>query len=185
MIEGDYGQQRFLPEHPIHIANTGNFTKVPFITGVTSDEFANLAFSKFTPNSIKKICFLLMKTGIIGNESLREALDENFETYAPISFQYERDTNNSLAISRALRKFYFGTKPIDNSSLTQLGELYADALIGFGVDRAVKLIAEKSDKQVFYYKFSYQGRYSHFYLPGTNDSVPYGKQQIFIHEKLT
>lgn len=45
MIEGDYGQQRFLPEHPIHIANTGNFTKVPFITGVTSDEFANLAFS--------------------------------------------------------------------------------------------------------------------------------------------
>lgn len=102
-------------------------------------------------------------------------LDKEFEKYAPISFQYERATENSKTISKELRKFYFGTKPIDNSSLPQLAQLYADALIGFGVNRAVKLLAEKSDKPVYYYKFSYKGRYSHFYLPESNGTVPYGK----------
>lgn len=48
----------------------------------------------------------------------------------------------------------------------------------------MKLIAEKSDKAVYYYKFSYQGRYSHFYLPGSNDSVPYGKYQQKMYEKF-
>lgn len=47
VIEGDYGQQRFLPEHPVQILNSGKFAKVPFISGVTSDEFADRAFSKY------------------------------------------------------------------------------------------------------------------------------------------
>lgn len=106
-----------------------------------------------------------------------ESLDKQFEKYAPISFQYERDTENSKTISKELRKFYFGTKSIDNSSLPQLAQLYADALIGFGVNRAVKLLSEKSDKPVYYYKFSYKGRYSHFYLPESNKTVPYGKRE--------
>lgn len=46
VIEGDYGQQRFLPDHPVNIINSGKFAKVPFISGVTSDEFGDRAFSK-------------------------------------------------------------------------------------------------------------------------------------------
>lgn len=177
VIEADYGQQRFLPEHPVQILNSGKFAKVPFISGITSDEFADRAFSKL------KICLLIsipyhlfFILGIIANSSLLQSLDKEFDKYAPISFQYERDTENSKSISKELRKFYFGTKPIDNSSLPQLAQLYADALIGFGVNRAVKLFAEKSDKSVYYYKFSYKGRYSHFYMPESNGTIPYGKR---------
>lgn len=120
-------------------------------------------------------------SALIANSSFLEALDKEFEKYAPISFQYERNTENSKTISKELRKFYFGTKPIDNSSLPQLAQLYADAVIGFGVNRGAKLLAEKSDKPVYYYKFSYKGRYSHFYLPESNGTVPYG---VVHHDDL-
>lgn len=118
---------------------------------------------------------------ILGNETLRASLDEQFEKYAPVCFQYERDTDNSRNISRALRKFYFGNRAIDNSTLTNLAEIYGDALIGFGVNRGAKLLAERNDQPVYYYKFSYQGRYSHFYLPESNGTVPYG---VVHHDDL-
>lgn len=176
VIEGEFGQQRFLPQHPVQLLNSGKFTKVPFISGITADEFAERAFSK----SLPRICVLKLKinfsTELIANATALESLEKEFEKYAPISFQYERDSQNSRTISKELRKFYFGTKPVDNSSLPQLAQFYSDALVGFGVHRAVKVLAEKSDKPVYYYKFSYKGRYSHFYLPGSNGTVPYGKK---------
>lgn len=44
VIEDDFGQKRFLTDHPIQIISSGQFTKVPVLTGVTTDEFANRAF---------------------------------------------------------------------------------------------------------------------------------------------
>ena len=46
VIEKDFGQERFLHEHPISLIQKGEFHKVPFITGVTADEFAYKAFGK-------------------------------------------------------------------------------------------------------------------------------------------
>lgn len=39
-------------------------------------------------------------------------------------------------------------------------------------------MAEKSDKPVYYYRFNYKGRYSHFYLPDSNGTVPYGNTKL-------
>lgn len=66
-------------------------------------------------------------------------------------------------------------KALDNSSLAGLAQLYADALTGFGVNRAAKLFSEKNNQSVYYYRFDYKGRYSHFYLPESNSTIPYGK----------
>jgi carboxylesterase type B len=57
--------------------------------------------------------------------------------------------------------------------------LYADSIIGFAVNRAANLLSQRSSAPVYYYEFTYQGRYSHFYLPDSNETVPYGK----IHSK--
>lgn len=46
MIEGDFGQERFLLEHPVLLAREGKFEKVPMLTGVTTDEFAGRAVGK-------------------------------------------------------------------------------------------------------------------------------------------
>jgi hypothetical protein len=50
------------------------------------------------------------------------------------------------------------------------------------VDRAVELISRKSSKPIYYYEFTYQGRYSFYYLPGTNNTVPNGtyNQKLFF-----
>lgn len=47
VMEKDFGQPRFLTAHPITLIQNGEFHKVPFITGVTTDEFANKAFRKY------------------------------------------------------------------------------------------------------------------------------------------
>ncbi|XP_050308629.1 esterase E4-like [Anthonomus grandis grandis] len=163
VMEKDFGQPRFLTAHPITLIQNGEFQKVPFITGVTTDEFAQKAFL------------------VVNNETLLKQLNEKWEDTAPIPFLYERKTDNSKTISKTLKKIYFDDKPIDKSNLAKLGELYADSVIGFGVNRAVKLISEKNNASTFYYKFSYQGRYSHFYTPDSNGTKPYG---VVHHDDL-
>lgn len=119
-----------------------------------------------------KLCF----KALLANASLAEALDRNFEEYAPICFQYERDTENSKYISRELRKFYFGSRHINNSTLPQLANLFREAIITFPVKRSARLLAEYSDQPIYFYKFQYQGRYSFIYSP-ENSTTPYGKRR--------
>nr|XP_023018082.1 esterase FE4-like [Leptinotarsa decemlineata] len=47
VIEGDFGQQKFLTEHPIRLITKGNFMKVPYIVGQTKDEVGFKAFGLF------------------------------------------------------------------------------------------------------------------------------------------
>lgn len=49
-------------------------------------------------------------------------------------------------------------------------QLFGDSITGFSVHRFVKLAALYN--RVYYYKFSYVGRYSHTYFPADK---PYGK----------
>lgn len=115
---------------------------------------------------------------VLANASLAEALDQNFEKYAPLTFWYERDTERSKAISRELRRCFLGSKPIDNSSLPELAQLYNDAIVAFSSKRGAEIIAESSDEPVYFYKFTYQGRYSYVYLPESNGTVPFGKSSV-------
>ncbi|XP_018321730.1 esterase FE4-like isoform X2 [Agrilus planipennis] len=156
VIEPDFGQERFLTDLPLKLVAEGNFENVPLMTGVTTDEFSYAA------------------PDILTNETLLRLLNNEFNTYTPIMLFYEENTQRSKIISDALRKFYLGDGPINNSSITGLGQLLNDGIIGFGVNRAVKVFSAKNSQPVYYYKFTYQGRYSNAYLPGTNNTVPYG-----------
>lgn len=44
VIEEDFGQDRFLTDHPINLVTSGRFMKVPVLTGVTEHEFGYKAF---------------------------------------------------------------------------------------------------------------------------------------------
>lgn len=123
---------------------------------------------------VSQIGFLLL-TAIISNESLLNKFDKDFEEVAPIVFMYERGSDQSKTVSKAIKAFYFGDKSIDSSSLPALAQLYSDGIVGFNVNRAVKVIASKNSAAVYYYNFNYKGRYSFFYLPDSNNTVPYGK----------
>lgn len=47
VIERDFGQERFLTEHPSCLISQGKFQKVDILTGLTQYEFVNPAISKF------------------------------------------------------------------------------------------------------------------------------------------
>ncbi|XP_025833114.1 uncharacterized protein LOC108734580 [Agrilus planipennis] len=163
VIEPDFGQERFLTDLPLKLAVEGNFENVPFMAGITTEEFSYAA------------------ADILTNETLLSQLDNEFNKYAPVMLVYEQNTQRSQIISDALRKFYLGDGPINNSSFTGLGQLLNDGLTGFGINRAVKVFSAKNSQPVYYYEFTYQGRYSHVYLPGTNNTVPYG---VVHHDDL-
>ncbi|KAJ3625229.1 hypothetical protein MTP99_018790 [Tenebrio molitor] len=155
VVEDDYGQEPFLDEPALRLFRYGNFQKIPIMAGITKDEFAGLAVE------------------LVQNATLLKQLDGDFEKYAPICFFYERGTERSKDISRSIRDFYLGDEPLSNASLNGLSKIYKD-IVGFPVDRAVELISRKSSKPIYYYEFTYQGRYSFYYLPGTNNTVPNG-----------
>ncbi|KAF5303743.1 hypothetical protein FQR65_LT18959 [Abscondita terminalis] len=154
VIELDFGQERFLTEHPIVSGLNGKFANVPIMAGVTSEEFSHLG------------------PRLMRNPEMVKEINDDFERIAPISFLYERNTPKSKYISGELRKHFLGNGPIDNSTVEGLKHLYADGTVGFGVNRGIKLLAAKNTENCYYYRFSYQGRYSHVYLPGTK--IPYG-----------
>ncbi|KAL3273416.1 hypothetical protein HHI36_014861 [Cryptolaemus montrouzieri] len=155
VIEEDFGQERFLTDHPMKLVLEGKFHEVPILSGVTAEEFSYKAIE------------------MVKNPRMLKYLDENWEKIAPIIFLYERDTQQSKMISRGLRSFYFGGKKLDSTILHPLAQL-VQATTGFAVNRVVKLFSEKTNRSVYYYRFSYMGRYSYVYLPESNGSLLYG-----------
>ncbi|XP_063924662.1 esterase FE4-like [Zophobas morio] len=138
VIEKDYGQQRFIIEHPVKSIVNNNFQELPVLVGVTQNEFA------------------FQTLNLILNKTLRQELNTNFEKWAPVIFGYERHTEKSKNISRTIRQFYLGDGRLTLLSLIPLGEAFADGITGFAVNRAVDLISNKSSCSVYYYKFTYQ-----------------------------
>nr|AHJ81335.1 carboxylesterase [Locusta migratoria] len=155
VIEEDFGDgaERFMTADPTEQLLSGDFAQVPLIAGTTKDEFT-------------------WKGLEITYNNLAENMSENYEKVFPIAFVYERDTPHSLEVSRELKKFYLQDKPITNDSEKALGQAYSDALIIFPTDRAAKIVAQLSSAPVYYYHFTYAGRYSWLYSPGTQ--TPYG-----------
>jgi len=169
-MEQDFGQQRFLSAHPIEIMSHGQINAVPVMIGINTDDFGFKAFEVTT------------------NKTLLEQLDKEFDKYAPIAFMYERDSDNSKAISKEIRQFYFQDAKINEDSLPKLSELYTDALVGFASHRAAELFAQKINESVYYYRFNFKGKYSNFYLPccdGNPYGVVHGDENIYLfHSKF-
>lgn len=88
---------------------------------------------------------------------------------APRCFRYEHGTKRSEIFGNVLRQSYLPHETIDVRSFAGLNHLFSDSIIGFAVHRLVHLISNQTD--VFYYKFSYIGRFSVFNYPADK---PYG-----------
>ncbi|XP_076180102.1 esterase E4-like [Ptiloglossa arizonensis] len=167
------GVERFLTDQPVDLIRRGKFNKVPAIFGVTKDEFGGVVVA--FENQTKQ-----------GDNYYRD-LNDNWYRIAPINFLYERGTPRSRYISQQLRQFYFNDRPIDSSNNAGLAHIYADSVIIFSMYRIAKLIAENCGEPVYFYDFTYQGRYS---FTRWNATTPYGVvhhddlQYLFYMKKL-
>ncbi|CRK87283.1 CLUMA_CG001085, isoform A [Clunio marinus] len=151
VIEPDLGQERYLNDDPIKLFSNGNYSKVPVIIGRTNDEFVDAV------------------ARIVESPTALNVLNENFYEFAPACFGYEANSEKSRRFSDALSKYYLPFSPIDVRSFGGLNQMISDGYIGWSVHRLVHLISDQVD--VYYYKFSYVGRYSVFRYPRNQ---PYG-----------
>lgn len=101
-------------------------------------------------------------------------LNENFDDVAPGAiFFEENDFKSRHEIGKILRDAYLPFDVIDIRSFNSLAQLFADGIIGYGVHRFVHFVSKFTD--VYYYKFSYVGRYSYLYYPRDK---PYGAHHV-------
>lgn len=49
--------------------------------------------------------------------------------FAPVAFGYEKDTDLSKQISKAIKTFYFQEKPLDKSQIAALAQVSTHVLI--------------------------------------------------------
>ena len=72
-------------------------------------------------------------------------------------------------MARELGKFYLPFDTLDARAFDGLSKFMSDGVVGYGVHKFVHHVSKVID--VYYYKFSYIGRYSHFLYPRSH---PYG-----------
>ena len=113
---------------------------------------------------------------MVNNQTILDQFSDDSLRVFPIAFFYERNTEKSRQITEGLRKFYFGDGKIDNSSFNKITKIYNDGVVGYPANDAVKLLASNGHTAVYYYKFTYPGRFSYVDRPGT--TVPYGKLNL-------
>lgn len=65
-------------------------------------------------------------------------LNKDFEKYAPICFMYERDTEKSREISKALWNSFVNSSALTNFSFDAFKYLFSDGIVGFTVHRFVQ-----------------------------------------------
>jgi acetylcholinesterase len=87
---------------------------------------------------------------------------------APHCFFYRQDEDKSNSISDALKNSFLPLNPIDVRSFNGLNYFFGDGVIGYPIHKLVHLVSSFTD--VYYYKFSYVGRYG-FNYP---HNKPYG-----------
>lgn len=56
---------------------------------------------------------------------MADQLDKEFESIAPITFMYREtcDSTNQTELSKKIRKFYFGDRPIDLNTKSELTDV--------------------------------------------------------------
>lgn len=111
---------------------------------------------KSCPTKIQNFCFHLNFVGVIQSEKLTSQLDSDFETIAPITFNFRNwfPKENLKQIARELRQYYFGDKPINKETLKNLTNLYSDANFIYGVWKFA--LEHATEQPVYPYVMAFQ-----------------------------
>ncbi|XP_076232205.1 carboxylic ester hydrolase [Calliopsis andreniformis] len=133
----------FLTEDPAIASKNGRLSDIPWMTGVTSEEGALVAPGLYGRN----------------NGEMIKKLNDEFLDLAPITLLYEETcpTDQHKQVASKIREFYFGKKPIDNSTRFKVIDMYSDAWFTYAAKRSVVDYLDKQSSPVYYYYLAYHG----------------------------
>ncbi|KAF2902810.1 hypothetical protein ILUMI_03375 [Ignelater luminosus] len=155
----------FITEHPLDIVKSGKAANVPFLIGITTEDGA------------------LKSAGYYHNPQWIDDIDRDFNRVIQISLQYGNNNAKKEKISKELRQFYFGSKKIDNTTKSELTNLYTDIIFLMPADVSVRLHLKYNTQPVYYYLFGYRGSETHskFYGdPSHNYGVCHSDELLYL-----
>ncbi|GAB1859689.1 Carboxylic ester hydrolase [Camponotus japonicus] len=134
----------FIDKTPVEIVNNGDVQDIPWITGATSEE-GLYPVAEF----------------IAGNENLKQ-LNDNWDLLGPhfLDFNYTIPKEKQIEIARLIKKHYFDTKPIDQTTTKQLIQMASDRFFVVDSEKAARMQAKVNQNPVWYYYFTYRGKQS-------------------------
>ncbi|ODM98842.1 Venom carboxylesterase-6 [Orchesella cincta] len=124
----------FLPDHPISMLESGNFNRVPWITGVNDQEGATL-YSAIILNSTE----------------LTEEFNKNWHKIAPFALGYQESEESDLEATNDIRKYYFGTQPVGLETRDNLTNMFSDRNFFQCTKTAALLHARYSPVHMYYF----------------------------------
>lgn len=127
--------EAFFHDTPYGAITSGNFNKVPIISGFTSAEG-------------------MLFYGLHDDKTLRE-WDEKFVEKLPAVFSW--CATNRAMIAKELRSYYFAGDSINKASRRGIVNFYSDWLVYATSDAFASLVMKYSDEPVYQYIFSYEG----------------------------
>ncbi|KAG6460516.1 hypothetical protein O3G_MSEX012036 [Manduca sexta] len=151
VVESDFGQERFLTEEPIDAIRAGKMHAVPFIIGLTRNEFFWKAFT------------------VMRNATLFNKMKQHMESMASTFMLSNMNASDTTTLVDRLNMMYFRKKELMNNTFfaEALGRFYTDSITGFSVHRMAVLMCLHSPQPVYYYLFDYIGNHSHYEDPVT------------------
>ncbi|GBP73522.1 Venom carboxylesterase-6 [Eumeta japonica] len=138
----------FMTEAPIDVLRSGNYSKIPFITGYTTAEGS------------------LRASEVIENDWLNK-MQANFSQFLQPDLEF---VNGSIRneTEASIRDRYFQNRIINMETITDYLEYHGDSMILISVIRGARERATNSPDQVRLYEFGYMGSYGQ---PWTLDTI--------------
>ncbi|XP_063218438.1 uncharacterized protein LOC134528616 [Bacillus rossius redtenbacheri] len=148
------GPEAFLPDSPRRLLESGLFSKVPFITGVTSAE--------------GKVYFIdtLLLTRL-------SDVDRNFTSVLPMELSDNLDVETCNEIAKCVKKFYFGEKPLNKDTVAQFIDMQSDLEFVFPAHEAARRHAQWCQPAAtFAYLFDHSSAPGFAFMSTAVDQVP-------------
>ncbi|XP_021912901.1 esterase E4-like isoform X2 [Zootermopsis nevadensis] len=131
------GEEVFLTGKPLDLMQEGRFHKVPFMSGITSQEG------------------MLIMRAVFKNPTLLNELNNNYEYFVPSTMKLKQKSAKSQEIARKIKHFYFGDKPVSRETLQPLFDLFSDIYFITGIKKSIELQLQHSDTPIYFYEFSF------------------------------
>nr|CAD7393015.1 unnamed protein product [Timema cristinae] len=132
------GEETFLPSDPYTLVTSGNFNKVPYITG------ANLLEGKSFVGTDDEM----------NQATYWEYISNDIERLVPLELGLTKGSQQSQEVANKIKQFYFGDQAISVSSKDQYINLMTDELIVCGIHETLKA-QSASDANIYNYYFTF------------------------------
>ncbi|XP_028982057.1 esterase E4-like [Diachasma alloeum] len=159
----------FLTEEPGELMKRGEFSDVPWLSGVNANEGSMYTVGLYSSPHQEDV----------------KRLNDEFVELIPISLEMNPDYPRTTleAISRKIRQYYFGNKTIDESTRMNVTDMFSDAELKFAGATAVKGHLHASKSPTYFYHFGYRS-INHTslipYDPDRDYGVTHGDELMYL-----